>query len=50
LKQTFEGGIEISVNKNDITIEEVDVITNAANAYLGHAGGLAKAISVAGGP
>lgn len=36
--------------KNDITKEEVDAITNAANGNLAHGGGVAGAISNCGGP
>ena len=40
----------IEVMKGDITKLEVDCIVNAANAKLEHDGGVAKAISEAGGP
>ena len=40
---------KISVFKDDITKQHVDVIVNAANATLDHIGGLAKAIVDAGG-
>lgn len=40
----------ITVVEGDITVEDVDVIVNAANAKLLHGGGVAAAISRAGGP
>jgi O-acetyl-ADP-ribose deacetylase (regulator of RNase III) len=40
----------ITVVEGDITAQEVDVIVNAANAKLLHGGGVAAAISLAGGP
>ena len=42
--------IEIEVRQADVTKLEVDAITNAANTRLRHAGGVAAAISRAGGP
>ncbi|WP_116377716.1 macro domain-containing protein [Mycobacterium sp. MFM001] len=42
--------IEIEVLQADVTKLEVDAITNAANTELKHGGGVAKAISRAGGP
>ena len=42
-------GIRISVVKGDITMETADVIVNAANEKLLHAGGVAKAIVEKGG-
>jgi putative ATPase len=35
--------------KNDITLEQVEVIVNAANTFLSHGGGVAAAISRAAG-
>jgi putative ATPase len=40
----------ITVIEGDITTQDVDVIVNAANAELVHGGGVAAAISRAGGP
>ncbi len=40
----------IVVVEGDITAQEVDVVVNAANAALRHGGGVAAAISRAGGP
>lgn len=42
--------IELEVLQADVTKLEVDAITNAANTQLRHAGGVAAAISRAGGP
>ena len=44
-----DGEIQISIVKGDLTKENVDAITNAANSYLAHGGGLAGAIVRAGG-
>ena len=41
--------LTIEVVKNDITKEEVDAITNAANGNLAHGGGVAGAIANCGG-
>ena len=40
----------VSIIEGDITAQEVDVIVNAANSELMHGGGVAAAISRAGGP
>ncbi len=40
----------IDVIQGDITKQDVDVIVNAANAYLAHGGGVAAAIAAAGTP
>src|SRR5437879_3010760 len=42
--------IELEVLQADVTMLEVDAITNAANTKLRHGGGVAAAISRAGGP
>lgn len=42
--------IELEVLQADVTTLEVDAITNAANTQLRHGGGVAAAISRAGGP
>lgn len=42
--------IEIEVQQADVTKLDVDAITNAANTGLKHGGGVAAAISRAGGP
>src|ERR1700754_899260 len=42
--------IEVEVLQADVTTLDVDAITNAANTQLKHGGGVAAAISRAGGP
>ncbi|XP_068103540.1 protein mono-ADP-ribosyltransferase PARP14-like [Hyperolius riggenbachi] len=46
---TFPNGITLSVYKDDLCCHKVDVIVNAANEDLQHAGGLARAIQDAAG-
>ncbi|HEU24095.1 MAG: Appr-1-p processing protein [Mesoaciditoga sp.] len=43
------GNTLIEIKQCDITKENVDVIVNAANSHLAHGGGVALAISMAGG-
>ncbi|KAK5861426.1 hypothetical protein PBY51_022824 [Eleginops maclovinus] len=46
----LRGGVELSVWKADLTNFNVDAVVNAANDGLDHGGGLARALSDAGGP
>lgn len=43
-------GVELQIVQDDITQEQTDAIVNPANSELSHGGGLAAAISQAGGP
>ncbi|XP_006822399.1 uncharacterized protein LOC102806499, partial [Saccoglossus kowalevskii] len=49
LQFTSKNGITVSVRHDNITKESVDIICNAANSQLKHAGGVANAIVKAGG-
>ncbi len=49
-EKTLPGGQTFQIVQGDITTETVDAIVNAANDQLEHGGGLAWAISRAGGP
>lgn len=49
-ERSLPTGKTIQIAQGDITVEEVDAIVNAANKYLEHGGGVARAISRRGGP
>ena len=49
-EHVFPSGQRLRIVQGDITVETVDAIVNAANAYLKHGGGVAAAISRRGGP
>ena len=49
LRVVVDGKVSIQIVQNDITAEEVDAVTNAANSGLMHGGGLAGAIVRKGG-
>lgn len=46
----LQSGVQVSVWKADLTNFQVDAVVNAANERLQHYGGLAQALSNAGGP
>lgn len=46
----LQAGVQVSVWKGDLTVFKADAIVNAANIDLQHYGGLASALSHAGGP
>ncbi|XP_029610119.1 uncharacterized protein LOC115194514 isoform X3 [Salmo trutta] len=46
----LQGGLQVVVCQGDITKEWADALVNAANEDLDHAGGVAAALSQAGGP
>ncbi|KAL0970100.1 hypothetical protein UPYG_G00237140 [Umbra pygmaea] len=50
VRYRLQGGLEVVVCQGDITKEKADALVNAANETLDHAGGVAAALSRAGGP
>jgi O-acetyl-ADP-ribose deacetylase (regulator of RNase III) len=50
LQQVLPGGQKLEIHQGDLTAIKVDAIVNAANTNLAHGGGVAAAISHAGGP
>ncbi|XP_077306335.1 protein mono-ADP-ribosyltransferase PARP9-like [Lithobates pipiens] len=49
-ERRISGGPVVSVWRGDLTKQDADVVVNAANEDLDHAGGLARALVEAGGP
>uniref|UniRef100_A0A3B3CFL6 Macro domain-containing protein n=1 Tax=Oryzias melastigma TaxID=30732 RepID=A0A3B3CFL6_ORYME len=49
-KYRLQDGLEVLVCEGDITKQYADALVNAANKYLDHGGGVAAALSKAGGP
>ncbi len=50
VEKNLSTGQSLQLVQGDITVEDVDVIVNAANEHLQHGGGVASAISKKGGP
>uniref|UniRef100_A0A4W6EF05 Macro domain-containing protein n=1 Tax=Lates calcarifer TaxID=8187 RepID=A0A4W6EF05_LATCA len=49
-RYSFRDGLQVLVCQGDITQQEADALVNAANEDLDHGGGVAAALSKAGGP
>ena len=49
-ERALAGGVRLSLARGDLALLDVDAVVNAANEGLQHAGGLAAALSEAGGP
>jgi O-acetyl-ADP-ribose deacetylase (regulator of RNase III) len=50
LQHILPGGQSLEICQGNLTAMKIDAIVNAANAHLAHGGGVAAAISRAGGP